>query len=147
LGTPRSADTVVYQRPDQPSWQFSPTLSSDGRYLVVTISDGELGDRRQEQLAYFDLQLSPTKAVALIDRFDAEYVFLGNEGPVFYLLTTLQADTKRITLQASQSAAAPVLLRVWSQTGHGHGTTLSQRVEQNTEVLSFFAHALGLAHE
>jgi prolyl oligopeptidase len=49
------------------------------------------------------------------------------------------------TLQASQSAKAPVLLRVWSQTGHGRGSTLSQRVEQNTEVLSFFGHALGLS--
>jgi prolyl oligopeptidase len=47
-------------------------------------------------------------------------------------------------LQAAQSASAPELLRVWTQTGHGRGATLSQRVEQNTEILSFFAHALQL---
>jgi prolyl oligopeptidase len=45
-------------------------------------------------------------------------------------------------LQAAQSGRAPELLRVWTQTGHGRGATLSQRIEQNTEVLSFFAQAL-----
>jgi prolyl oligopeptidase len=47
-------------------------------------------------------------------------------------------------LQAAQSAQAPELLRVWTKTGHGRGATLSQRIEQNTEVISFFAHALQL---
>ena len=34
--------------------------------------------------------------MALIDTYDAEYVFLGNDGPVFYFITTLGADHKRI---------------------------------------------------
>lgn len=96
LGTDSATDTVVYERPDHPSWQFSPQLTADGRYLVLTIGDGEVWDRGQEQIVYFDLQKNDRKPVALIDQFDFEYLFIGNEGPVFYIQTTLQADTKRI---------------------------------------------------
>ncbi|MET0389870.1 MAG: prolyl oligopeptidase family serine peptidase [Polyangiales bacterium] len=96
LGSPSSADQVVYERPDQPTWQFRPLVTRDGRYLVITIGEGEVGDRGKEQLVYFDLQSAPNKPVALIDHFDAEYVFIGNDGPVFFVLTTLDADNKRI---------------------------------------------------
>ena len=96
LGTEAASDTVVYERPDHPSWQFNPQLTADGQYLVLTIGDGEVWDRGQEQIVYFDLQTKDPKPVALIDQFDFEYLFLGNEGPVFYFQTSLQADTKRI---------------------------------------------------
>jgi prolyl oligopeptidase len=47
-------------------------------------------------------------------------------------------------LQAAQASGAPQLLRVWARTGHGRASSLSQRTEQSTELISFFAHALQL---
>ena len=47
-------------------------------------------------------------------------------------------------LQAAQAAAAPVLLRVETTSGHGGGTTLSRRIDQGAELLSFFARSLGM---
>jgi prolyl oligopeptidase len=96
IGTPVAQDTVVYQRPDHPTWQFDPTVTRDGRYLVVSIGDGEVGDRRQEQIVYRDLRRPGTRMTPLIDEFDFEYVFIGNDGPVFYFVTTWGAPRKRI---------------------------------------------------
>jgi prolyl oligopeptidase len=100
LGTPSSEDRLVHARPDQPTWQFWPSVTPDGRYLVLTIGDGQVGDRSEEQIAYLELdaegRTQGTRVVPLIDRFGAEFVFLGNEGPVFYLMTDLEAPQRRV---------------------------------------------------
>src|SRR4029079_18466994 len=105
IGTPAAGDIVVYERPDHPTWQFDPVVTDDGRYLVITTGDGEVGDRGVELVSYIDLQrpgrrplsATPGKPAAptpLVDNYDAEYRFLGNDGPVFYFLTTLGAANK-----------------------------------------------------
>jgi len=48
-------------------------------------------------------------------------------------------------LQAAQAGPAPVLLRVQTASGHGGSAALAQRIDQQTELLAFFAHALGLS--
>jgi prolyl oligopeptidase len=37
IGTPQSADVLVYERPDQPDWGFQLSVSEDGRYLIITV--------------------------------------------------------------------------------------------------------------
>ncbi|HEV8200035.1 MAG TPA: prolyl oligopeptidase family serine peptidase [Candidatus Polarisedimenticolia bacterium] len=96
LGTPAAQDVVVYERPEQPTWQFDPQVTDDGRYLVIAIGDGEVGDRMEEQIVYIDLAVAHKKPVPLIDRYEADYVFLGNDGPVFFLKTTFAAPNKKI---------------------------------------------------
>ena len=96
LGTPTSTDTLAYERPEHTTWQFAPTVTRDGRYLVITIGDGEVWDRGQEQLAYLDLTKPGAKPVSLIDTFEAEYEFLGNLGPIFYVRTSQGAPPKQI---------------------------------------------------
>ncbi|HEY0480006.1 MAG TPA: prolyl oligopeptidase family serine peptidase [Kofleriaceae bacterium] len=95
VGTTADHDAVVYERPDHPTWQFELDVTRDGRYLVITTGDGQVGDRGVELVSYVDLQ-RPGKPVALVDQYDAEYRFLGNDGPTFYFLTTLGAPNKRI---------------------------------------------------
>ena len=96
IGTPASADRVVYERADHPTWQFDLDLTWDGRYLMIVTGDGQVGDRGVELISYLDLQRPGAKPVALIDQYDAEYRFLGNDGPTFYFITTLGAANKRI---------------------------------------------------
>jgi len=105
LGTPAEKDVVVYERPDHPTWQFDPWVTPDGHYLAITIGDGEVGDRRQEQLVYIDLTKPSAKPVALVDVFEAEYELLGNDGPVFYVETSLDAPNKRILAIDTRSPA------------------------------------------
>jgi len=96
IGTSAATDAVVYERPDHPTWQFDVDVTHDGRYLVITTGDGQVGDRGVELITYLDLQRPGGKPVPLIDAYDAEYVFLGNDGPTFYFRTTLGAANKRI---------------------------------------------------
>lgn len=48
-------------------------------------------------------------------------------------------------LQTSNTGPSPKLLRVYSKTGHGFGTSVSTEVEQQTDQLLFFATTLGIA--
>jgi len=93
LGTPQSADRVVYQRPDQPRWSFSSTVSEDGRYLVIDLRSGTSVNR---QLYYLDLTQPAAEPQPLIAEFYAAHDFLGNRGTRFYLLTNYEASRYRI---------------------------------------------------
>jgi prolyl oligopeptidase len=37
LGDDQSQDTLILERPDEPKWGFGPTVTDDGRYLVIPI--------------------------------------------------------------------------------------------------------------
>ncbi|MBV9251485.1 MAG: hypothetical protein JO227_19820, partial [Acetobacteraceae bacterium] len=49
LGTAQSEDKVIYERPDHKDWMFGPEVSEDGRYLVITVSEGT----RPENLIFY----------------------------------------------------------------------------------------------
>ncbi|MCS7014574.1 MAG: prolyl oligopeptidase family serine peptidase [Gemmatales bacterium] len=93
LGTPQSDDVLVYARPDQPEWGFIPEVTEDGRYLILTVYKGTDDKYR---IYYKDLAEPYGLPVALIDHFENEYTFLGNDGPVFYFKTDLHAPRGRI---------------------------------------------------
>ena len=99
---------MIYARSDHPTWQFQPTVTRDGRYLVVEVGDGQVGDRGQELLLYADLTRPSSRPIALVDAFEAEYEFVGNEGPVFYVKTSLDAPNKRAQRPEAFGAAAPL---------------------------------------
>ncbi len=48
-------------------------------------------------------------------------------------------------LQAATTSGRPVLLRTSDDSGHGIGTSLAQRIEEQTDVYSFLFHELGVA--
>jgi prolyl oligopeptidase len=52
LGTPQSADRLVYERPDEKEWGFGSRVTDDGRYLAVSVWRGT---ERANQLFYLDL--------------------------------------------------------------------------------------------
>jgi prolyl oligopeptidase len=98
LGTDQAQDVLVYDRPDQPDWGINAEVTDDGRYAVLTVW---LGTDRRNRVYYLDLKSAkrPTvkgDVVRLLDDFDASYAFVGNDGPVFYFLTDLDAPRKRV---------------------------------------------------
>lgn len=92
LGTSQKADILVYERPDQKEWGFSPQVSEDGRYLVVEVW---VGSDVRNRLFYKDLH-NNEPFVELISELEAGYNFIGNDGPVFYFRTNLQAPRGRL---------------------------------------------------
>ncbi|MFO7652870.1 MAG: prolyl oligopeptidase family serine peptidase [Candidatus Krumholzibacteriia bacterium] len=93
VGTSQRDDVLVYERPDRKDWGFDAEVSDDGRYLVINVWRGS---SRNNGLFYRDLAVPDGPVVALLDAFDASYVFVGNEGPVFFLHTNLEAPRGRI---------------------------------------------------
>ncbi len=98
LGSEQAADVLVYERPDQPDWGMHAEVTDDGRYAVLHVW---LGTDRRNRVYYMDLG-DPSAprvggdVVPLLDDFDAAYGLVGNDGPVWYFLTDLDAPRKRL---------------------------------------------------
>ena len=102
LGEPQSTDRLVYQRPDHKEWLFNGEVSDDGRYLVITVSQGT---QVENAIFYQDLSIPESPVIELLSAIDAEYLFLGNDGTRFYFRTDLDAPLGRvITIDHSHPA-------------------------------------------
>eukprot|EP01112_Ceratiomyxa_fruticulosa_P018337 TRINITY_DN5841_c0_g1_i1.p1 TRINITY_DN5841_c0_g1~~TRINITY_DN5841_c0_g1_i1.p1 ORF type:complete len:753 (-),score=150.30 TRINITY_DN5841_c0_g1_i1:182-2440(-) len=93
IGTLQSEDVLVYHRPDEKDWGFSPTVTEDGRYLVISI--WKAADSKYRFMVK-DLMEPYGCPLDIIDNFDNEYDFVGNDGPIFYFYTDLNAPLKRL---------------------------------------------------
>ncbi|WP_193315708.1 prolyl oligopeptidase family serine peptidase [Janthinobacterium aquaticum] len=94
LGTPQSADVLVFDRPDQKEWAFGGSrVSDDGNYLIITATQGT---ERKNRIFYKDLRQKNAKVVGLLEEFDASYSFIDNVGPVFYFATDNNAPKSRV---------------------------------------------------
>jgi len=93
IGTPQSEDQLVYQRPDHKDWGFGGDVTDDGRYLIITVSQGTAP---QTRVFYRDLTKPDDAVVELLNEFDALYDFVDNDGPVFWFRTDLNAPRGRL---------------------------------------------------
>ena len=93
VGTSQSDDVLVYKRPDEPTWGFQNRVTEDGRYLVMQIWKGT---DHKYRIVYKDLTEPYGMPIDLIQNFENEYSFLGNEGPEFFFQTDLNAPRKRV---------------------------------------------------
>lgn len=93
LGQPQSADQLIYRRDDEKQWGFSPTVTEDGRWLVIS---NWRSTEPVSQIFIKDLT-DPNSAVRpLITGFDAEYDFINNDGDELFFLTDSDAPRRRV---------------------------------------------------
>jgi prolyl oligopeptidase len=98
LGTKQEADQLIYERPDEPKWYLGGGVTDDGRYLLIYLAKGT---GPQNQLLVQDLKgTTPAKRkgalTTLIGAWEAEYTVIGNDGPVLYVKTDLDAPRGRV---------------------------------------------------
>jgi prolyl oligopeptidase len=93
LGTPQSADPLVYATPDRPRQSNNAEVSEDGRWLIVTSSEGT--DARHE-ITLLDLTRPDAPPRHIITGFTHEWDYLGNSGTTFYWRTNNGAPRQRI---------------------------------------------------
>ena len=93
-GTPQSEDVLVYQRPDQPSWTLGGDVSDDGRYLIISVSDGTTS--RKNRVVYKDLNEPFGLPIELIDNHESVNAFVYNDGPIFYFQTDKDAPRGQV---------------------------------------------------
>lgn len=116
LGTSQDKDLLVYENPDNKEWGYTAEVTEDGRYLLITISEGT--DQRN-RFYYSELGEGHENVVKLLDDFDAEYTFIGNIKNIFYFKTDLDAPSGRIIaidIRKPQS-------RYWKQIVPEHAAT------------------------
>lgn len=93
LGTPQSDDVVVFERPDQKKWGFSPTVTQDGRYLVVTVWKGT----GENTLVFArDLTAADSQFVPLVTEWKAEFDFVDNVDSRLLFKSDLDAPLGRV---------------------------------------------------
>ncbi|MEI8040977.1 MAG: prolyl oligopeptidase family serine peptidase [Verrucomicrobiota bacterium] len=104
IGTEQSADTLIYERKDQPDWGFTGAVTEDGRWLIITASQGTDPKNR---VLYKDLTRPDAPVTGLLMDFDASYDFVENDGPAFWFKTDLNAPRGRlIAVDATAPARA-----------------------------------------
>lgn len=93
LGTPQTADELVFAIPGNPEWGIWHRVSDDGRYLVAGGTDPGT-----QHVTVFALDLADPEGGfrAVVEEPDAVYALAGNEGPVLWLYTDLEAPRGRV---------------------------------------------------
>jgi prolyl oligopeptidase len=84
LGTPQSADRLMFATPDRPELSHGGTVSDDGSTLIITSSSGT--DDRYE-VTLLDWQKPNAKPRVLIPGFTHNYSYVGNRGSRYYFAT------------------------------------------------------------
>jgi prolyl oligopeptidase len=103
IGTPQSADVLVFDRPDQKEWGFQGNVTDDGRYLVISSTQGTAHKNR---VFFKDLAKPGSTVLALVEQFESAYSFIDNDGPVFYFTTDNKAPRQRVIAIDTRKAQA-----------------------------------------
>jgi len=93
LGDAWSDDALIYERPDHKEWGFQPTVTDDGRFLILSVWRGT--DRRNLVITK-DLRDEASKFVELVDEFVADFSLLGSRGDEFVFLTDHESPMRRV---------------------------------------------------
>lgn len=98
IGTPQSADVLVYERPDLPAWFVWGVASEDGRYLFLQLSRGADARNRLYVMDLGDPKAPDVKGTVrpIVEEDDGEYSVIGNVGTTLYLRTDLSAPRRRV---------------------------------------------------
>ena len=98
LGTPQSADELIYDRKDEPDWLFDTKVTDDGRFAIITIFEGT-DPRTRLYYIFLDNPNRPritAPVVRVVDRLDAEYEFVHSTGDYFLVRTNLGAPKGKL---------------------------------------------------
>jgi prolyl oligopeptidase len=93
IGTPQSEDILIYHRPEQKEWGFGGSVTEDGKYLIISVW---LGTDSKNLVFYKDLTNPQSEVIELINKFEADYSFIGNDNNVFYFRTDLNAPKGKV---------------------------------------------------
>ncbi|CAN6268887.1 unnamed protein product [Urochloa humidicola] len=106
LGTDQSEDVLCWRDPDHPKYIYIPEVTEDGKYVILSVS--ETSDP-VNKLYYCDLSalahglegLRGTDAmlpfVKLVDKFEAYYGLIANDGTEFTFLTNKDAPRYKLS--------------------------------------------------
>lgn len=133
LGTPQSADRLIHATPDKPGLNNRATVTDDGRYLLVTGSEGT--DERYS-LTLYRTGKSGGKPVVLVDDYANNWEYVTNSGPRFTFLTNKGAPRQRLV---SMDIRKPRMLT--ELVGEEEGTLVGASRVGDRIILSYLGDA------
>lgn len=106
LGTPQSADVLVYATPDHPKWGHGAGVTDDGKWLVIYTTEGT--DNRND-VTVIDLTAPNPTPRKLFTGMANMWGLIGNQGGNFYWLTNKDAPRNKVVMTNlyARSAEAP----------------------------------------
>ena len=93
LGTQQSEDEIIFKPPDESEWTLEAVVSEDGRFAVISISEGTAPEA---QLRVLDREHPERGLRPLVSDFSSKASYVTNVGSTFYLLTDDKAERQRI---------------------------------------------------
>jgi prolyl oligopeptidase len=93
LGTPQAQDRLVFSEPDRPRLNNTAQVSDDGKWLIVTGSEGT--DERYD-VTLIDLTRPDAAPRRFVTGMENDWRYLGNTGATFYWVTNHGAPRLRI---------------------------------------------------
>ena len=95
LGTPQSADTLIYATPDHPKWGHGASVTDDGKWLVIYTTEGT--DNRND-VTVIDLTAPKPVPRKLFTGLANMWGLIGNQGGNFYWLTNKDAPRNKVVM-------------------------------------------------
>nr|WP_299907794.1 prolyl oligopeptidase family serine peptidase [Sphingomonas bacterium] len=105
LGTAQAADALVYATPDAPKRGHSAQVTEDGKWLVITTTEGT--DNRYE-ITILDLSSPVARPRTIVKGLENEWSLAGNEGSTFYWTTNKDAPRLRIVAMDVRQATPAI---------------------------------------
>ncbi|MCH8545411.1 MAG: prolyl oligopeptidase family serine peptidase [Cryomorphaceae bacterium] len=102
LGTPQSADKVVFDGPDGESRRYvSASIAENGRYLTMTAANSTSGN----ELYIKDLSSDKNPFVRIVDNMDNNHSVVHVDIDTLYILTNLDAPNRRLVRVEAKNAS------------------------------------------
>lgn len=93
IRTKQSEDELVYKKDSEKEWGFGPTVSDDGKYLVISVWKGT---DPKNSIFVKPLDDKDARVLPMLEGFASGWDFLGNEGTSFFFKTDNDAPRGRI---------------------------------------------------
>jgi len=92
LGSPQSADELIFGGKDQTRRYAGAYLTEDERFMVITAATSTSGN----ELYFKDLQQEGAPLVQIVNNFDNNHYIMDNDGSTLFIHTNLNAANNRI---------------------------------------------------
>ncbi|MCF8346281.1 MAG: prolyl oligopeptidase family serine peptidase [Bacteroidales bacterium] len=90
IGTPQSADQLVYADPEHPQRGFNVGVTDDEKYAIITSTESTSGN------AFGFKKIEDKTFTWLVDSFEKDYSPIGNNGNILYVITNLDAPRYKL---------------------------------------------------
>ncbi|HYO38278.1 MAG TPA: prolyl oligopeptidase family serine peptidase, partial [Nocardioidaceae bacterium] len=123
VGESQDTDELVLEFPDEPQLFLTPELSSDGRWLVVTLAEGTSESNRLWVLPVSTDGGAATigPPLRVVDEAFAGFTFVRTHGADLYLVTDLDAPLRRLVrvdLDECAATGTPTFVDVVAESEH-----------------------------